>query len=676
MPLHPELDATLRDILGLLPSSDLATLALHAFGGTREALADTVSAQAGRELREAREKAIPAPSEVRSAEDQAAWRAAAERAAQAPAGEHGVDCALPSHVRDLDRRAADATSKLSGAHVRLVQGERELRRHVERWALDCARDGAETTVDLRRQVRTWGFVRVVLWLAEGLGVASACWSQAGILDYPHPWDAPFSLWMSAWMTTLPALIATFGVVEIGGFLLSKLGIGRWGVVTSLMLTVAIGVVVMVSVSGLKWAGQHTGLDVSAWVVEVGGDSVIALVSCAIVIASVIACHLGERIKALRASLREAEQRETLEREERALLEKDVANAKAELAALQVIVDAPSTMAIAFERTVMVTEQRLAEEARIVAERVARACAVWDRVQFLPEIKRERLSSEIWTWVKAPANAINGKGTLLSLLFVVLLPLTLGTMLSGCTPAAQPQSVIVGCDGTGVDQTQVCTSDFLRRAFAGWADTGSFVPGSTFEVMPSAGSFGTTKGAVTLTVPPVWEGRMARVDWIRAGLNTVGAVVIPVDDGQGRGRRPNKSDLVSLVRVMARDAKSLPDGDVRAVIASDGWFVSPGMDTESGAMPARETFLAAANADGGTPDLSVFSSATWCGLHGLGSTSKKTAERDDRWRDLFVAGHGPVFDSHPSCDGLFPPVSTKLLGGAVAPDTQVVKEDTK
>lgn len=94
----------------------------------------------------------------------------------------------------------------------------------------------------------------------------------------------------------------------------------------------------------------------------------------------------------------------------------------------------------------------------------------------------------------------------------------------------------------------------------------------------------------------------------------------------------------------------------------------GMDTESGSLPRGDAFAAAVTADGGIPDLSIFASATWCGLHGLGSTNKKTVERDRLWVDLFAAGNGPVLATHPTCEGLFPPVSPKLVRDSSGADT--------
>ena len=312
-------------------------------------------------------------------------------------------------------------------------------------------------------------------------------------------------------------------------------------------------------------------------------------------------------------------------------------------------------------------QRLRDEQAVIDDRVAQAQSAYRYLSQLSGPVREALITHLYELRSIDVHTQppkgekghnnNGKGKHLHLFGMVLVCMVCSGMFA-CGELPAPHNLLVACDGTGESQANVCTTERLEEAFADWSSEHGVIPGASYQVITSAGSFSETQVHDAVVVPDQWNGdsRTARISWMREGLDVVGATPIPMDTPATR--RVNQSDLLSLVMVASRRAEESPEATVELLLASDGWLISYGFDARH-QVPTAEQVLARLEATGAVWDLSSFSSVTFCGFHNHGTTAAKTEARERLWRELMAAGGGPEPTIRTSCKVLYPSVPLQL-----------------
>lgn len=108
----------------------------------------------------------------------------------------------------------------------------------------------------------------------------------------------------------------------------------------------------------------------------------------------------------------------------------------------------------------------------------------------------------------------------------------------------------------------------------------------------------------------------------------------------------------------REAR-LRGSPVDLLVASDGWFISLGFNTDRGVVPSVGEVRAALTAAGMPWDPSVVN-VLWCGLSTTGQSAAKVSARDQILTDLLSVDGQPAPQLFSSCNGFYAPVPSQLL----------------
>lgn len=672
MSVRSDLDAASVALVGSLPDSDIAIVLRESRSGTEDTVAEAVRAQVLLELGSRRSEGIPVPRELATAEQQRAWRAAAERAAEqsftARAPAPPLDEALPFLLKEFGRRADEAASGISSAREAELGAEEAVETFRQRALLHFAR--AERSPAIRKAIFRWRLVEVATWVAEGLVVSGAFASYFGLFDAPSLSAIPPQQWVQVLSASVPAVLTAFALAMGAGWLLKKMGPGR-RLLPAAGAALVVGIAAFALALGvLRWSASLSPDSVTPGTASLGSTALLVLVTVASLVAAGIAVAVRLTLVQLHERLARARKDEEYCASEGARLRDAHDRAAQQRILLEERASTPSRLRTEFEQAVALIGQRLREEAKEAERRVAQARSAFRYVSRLSPVLQEALSAELYELRTAPREGAvqrggatrnrrssNGAGRgAFPLVLIVGAGLVAGAA-TGCGNPPQPRVRILACDGTGKSPEKVCTPALVAESFIDWANASGRVPGSAYQVVTSAGSFGDTEVHQAVRPAAAYHGdaRLAALTWKKESLSRVGAIPIPREDS---GADVNRSDLISLLLVSVQQAREYPQAKIDLVLASDGWLISLGFNAERDVMPAKQV-LARLERDGIAWDLSAFSSVTVCGFHNDGTTAARAAQRDRLWKELLALGRAPQAVIRASCEGVFPPVPDSL-----------------
>ena len=673
--IRSDIDAATIALLRSLHESDIAIVLRECSGGSEAGVEHVISTQLMRDQRDARSSVIPIPKELSGSDEKEAWSAAVHESAEEcrPGNDNAstLDETLPRVLDEHVRLAQTAEGELAGIRQEIARYEGDLDELGERSDLHFAR--FDRSKPLMKFLRRWHAAEAALWLLESLVVFGVCAAYFGVFDMPKISSIPFHTWVQVAAVSLPCVVTTFVLAMAAAWLVEKLAPGKLLFAFATLLTLGGMVVFGIALGVLRWSASFSALDLDANAVALGSNALLVIVTVTSLVVACAAVVARTRISRLNERFMVAERSELHFSNTQARLCAHRDALQQRLVRLESQVQAPDSLRAIFERGVKLVVRQLRDEDAVVADRVAQAQSAFRYLSQLSGPVREAIitnlyelrgikdTEEVSGSAKAGHNGARHPLHLAGFLLAVCLGVGSST---GCSETPPSHTLLVACDGTGVSPDDVCNASLLTRANATWSAVASTIPGSTFQVVTSAGSFSETVVHDATVVPDRWEGdvRVGSVNWRRQGIQAVEAIPIPVDDPTNPSI--NQSDLISLLTVSSRRAEESPENVVELLVASDGWLISNGFDARK-TVPTSEQVLARLETSGVTWDLSVFSTTTICGFHNQGTTAAKAEARETLWRELFVAGNGPVPTIRASCRDLYPPVPTQLLNDEMA-----------
>ena len=216
--------------------------------------------------------------------------------------------------------------------------------------------------------------------------------------------------------------------------------------------------------------------------------------------------------------------------------------------------------------------------------------------------------------------------------LVLLGFLASSSASGCHAGSPPpaEAVYVVCDNTGESEEDTCSSSFLKRLGEDWSERCKMQPASLFQVICTAGTYGSTREQEPIIVPRQWDGnaRLARFQWQKDDVVAVlGGVEVPHDTPLDWWI--NKSDYVSAITLASMLAGERPEHHRRLLVAGDGlWVGTAGGHTFSleTRVPPVEEVIERLEWEGMAWDLSMFESIEFCGQHHGGLSAGRDQAR--------------------------------------------------
>lgn len=648
--------------LAALPESDARLVVREVESGSETSLRAALEAQIKAEREDAAATAAVPPA-VLQAGLADTWNAAVGSALRRPEAERTLDVILPAHAQEIASNAEAARTEQSQAREEGAKADAELRRIGVQ--LDYELGKVSSGEDFVGKARRYRRLSIGLFAVEAAGIYVAVGAAFGLGDGMPLSMVPSGTWLQILAIGTLASVALFAATFLAVERVVGLRLGVRFQTASAVVAVATALLMAVALGVIRWWGSQSATQVSAMGADLGSVAmlvVVALASAFLALASAWARHHAENAE------KEAEQIAKVERRygsESAGPVARKAKAEADLARLTRIAHLPLALRTAFEGSVKQAEEARRADAVAFESRLEQALGAFRLLRCLPPELRILVPSEVFI-LRHPEpgeskvgrrsdprrSAAAGASTALGVLLM-------GVLL-GCGGSSEiAPDLVVACDGTGGASEDVCTNELLMRRFAEWAQTASFRPGATFSVVLSAGSYGATLPVLRAVVPMHWAGRAERPRWMAEQLLALSAVAVPTGPAARPGlRTENLSDLVSLISVASREARRTK-GPVEFLLATDGWLVSLGVDTEADAVPAPAEFLSRLRAADVPWDLSIFSRTVICGLHNRGAVAGKVAARDRLLTELFRAGSAAAPEVYTTCRDLYPAVPAGL-----------------
>ena len=652
--------------LAALPDGDAQIVVREADAGSEESLRAALEAQVRVEQLGHSSSAIAAPEPVQAAGLSDTWGPAVCSCLRRPESERTLEVILPAFAREVDADAEAAGAQEALPRDARAQADSEVHRiEIQR---DYEMGKVSSGQDLLGRARKWRRLSIGLFVVEAAGIYVAVGAAFGLMDGMPLSTVSGPMWVQVMGIGTLASVALFAATFLAAerVIVLKLGV-RFQTAAAVVATV-VAVLMAVSLGVIRWWGMQSAYQVSDDAVDWGSMALLVVVSLAsscLALASATA-----RLNATQAE-KEAEAISKVERRYAAEVAGPTARraaAEADLNRLNKIIHRPLSLRTAFERAVKQAEEEARAQEAEFANRLEQAFGAFRLLRALPPELRCLVSSEVFVLRsreegagQEPPRVAGRRGRFArSAAVPSTLAMILMGLISGCgSGAAGDPDLVMACDGTGSSPEDVCTNDLLERRFVDWAQTAAFRPGATFTVILSAGSYGDTVPAERIVVPQRWASRPERPRWMAEQVGKLAAISIPTSPDLVPGARTqNLSDLVSLVSVSSREARG-SRGPVELLLASDGWLVSLGVDTESCCVPEPAAFLERLRASDVPWDLSVFTHTQICGLHNRGAVAGKVAARDRLLLELFKAGNTSTPDLFTSCRDLYPAVPAEL-----------------
>jgi hypothetical protein len=664
-----DIQSILFTLLGELPRPVLDIIFSEMMEGTEDEVSTQTHTWALQTCKAQRQEGIPVPGVSTDPKAKMAWCAAVESALNVLPDQRTLEVVQPTLAQHFEQIESTTAESLEAARAEVKLNRRQYDRAIEEEERYFAAPDVLPSETLRRQRWPLRLACVGLVALELMGVVSASATFFGVLEYPNLQQVPPNVWMKVFSLGLPAGAAVFIFSYYLGKLIRAYTPGRWFQALAVVGLAVLGLAVFASLGVQRWLGLQDAYSLVGWAQNIGGHSVLVLVLATLALVVLAVETILQNLKTLGTRLMDAQRREADFARRRARCGQSVEELEATIAALAARLEQIRTYPSLFEAGVRYIEERQAEDQRYAEAMVKKACSGWRRTQELSLYDRELLHAEFYRLVEVPRETTNGaarptmprlgrgaSAPSAVLLVGVMLPALLGS--SGCsdTPAV-PTTLYVACDSTGLAPEAVCTQEFLKRSFVSWGEASAVLPEARYQVIRSAGSYGTTIPEEALYgLPAGGDLRNRKVGFMREGIETVAGYPLVRDEGTSW---VNHSDLLSLLSIISREASNSPASTNALVLASDGWFLSLGFNAEQ-QVPDAEAVLARLKLDGMAWDFSAFSSVTLCGLHNQGASAAEVAARDALWRALLAAGGSPTPTFSTSCKDVYPPLPAALL----------------
>lgn len=222
-----------------------------------------------------------------------------------------------------------------------------------------------------------------------------------------------------------------------------------------------------------------------------------------------------------------------------------------------------------------------------------------------------------------------------------------------TAGPDPQNLIIGCDPSGARPEAVCNSQLLREQGRRWQKRSADAPRARLRVFMAGGDFGSTRQVANLVARGIIsQDAQTELAAQQRHVDEALAAIPILDDARAKG---NRSDLLSLLVVVARASQEIPGGGTALLLATDGRLISQGFNAEK-VVPTAAAVKARLDQSAIHVDLSGFGSIMLCGLHNEEIGARDLEALGDLWRDLIRLLGGPnpiILDSCTSLDDAQP-----------------------
>lgn len=667
MSLRTDVDAVLISLLRGVSEADLAIVLLACNDGSAEALPDRITAQVRSEQVASRPAVVPIPDSLKGTEGEAAWRGAildaGEDLIRSQKGSADLASRCPELLGRAQEQAAEANRQAEGLRRSIAELDEKLKDLAERRELHQSRRGRSAPLLARMQ--WYRRAEIGLWTMEFAVIFATCAAYFGLFDGAAYAPDAWRTWLQVLMVSLPATLVTFTLAIGSSKIIQRLPQSRTLLVAAAGAVLSGFVVFGLSLGVLRWSASQTAYDLSNFATAIGSDALLVIVTVTSLVVAGAAVWFRLQCSKLAEDsqgLRNVEE-DFAEREGRLFAERQAIGDRLEQ--LGRVAMRPGEFKVAFERGVQVIVRSLRDEATLVGDRVEAAQCAYRYLKGLSPAMRDEIVTQLYHLRRVEQDGDQPKARLSTLLRTglpaagLLVGLVLGGLpLTGCGRPPVATVRIVACDGTGASQEDVCNPHFLVSAFAEFGGRAVQAPGSAFVVAMSGGSFSSTTIQPALVVPSLRSGgpRTASVDWIREGIQTVGALPVPVDSEENA--RINKSDLLSLVVLAASKAREYPSAQTELILASDGWFVSEGYNAAERTPDVEEVVGRMEHQL--HLDFSALDVVHLCGFHNIGTTAAADQARRAFWVGFFEAGGAKVTDLRASCRDLYPDPDPRLL----------------
>lgn len=655
MSLRSDSHAAATAVLSL-PEEDRQIVIREAKGGCEASCDASLDAQLGNErLGHKLADRLPVPALLRGAEGEDSFRVAAWSARGRQGSARRLDACMPDLIAHVAPRALVAPALIVASETereRLVNELADLERRRDTFRKENA-----SILAVASRLGFLGVLYVFLLVAEFVGNAGTLAANFGF-GAGMPWSRLWSPAGVPFLGTLCLLTVVGAVVPpIAYLLIKRLDLRERWLWLGFALLLLAGAGLTLTTAALRFSGSVPVAEMTGSVVLLGGSaiSLIGLVGTPILLAfatlvSAGMANLGQALRAVSAE-------EAGFRRQIAATKEKICSCDAQIVECRRQEQIPGVLRAAFEAAVLSAAHVEEEFATVRRARRAQALGAFRHLATLDAPEREAVIQYLMRHVDVPSerapksmlHVLKGAG-------VLLLAFAGTGGLPGCTMPEFPvepavHSLVIACDPTGERREDVCTQDLIERLTTDWMGRAAMAPGATVRLVRSAGSYETTNSAVVVRVPPGWgEGdlRFGIQRWTSDSYDALHAAV-PVLIGQVVPEE-NRSDLIALVTLSARDAREDEEHGADLILASDGRFISLGMNAED-RVPTAAQVIERIRAAGIPWDLSFFSRITLCGMHNAEFTAADHAALDKTWRGLIEAGNGPKPTIFSSCQDL-------------------------